>query len=286
MKHYILLAAIFLSVSLVSVQAQHEVSIYGADGLSALQYTTTQGKVDPGTGGFSGIGYSYIFSPKWGINTGLEAALYSASWKANELTGSSREVYDYGGRREDMFFNATYRNYREKQRAMYLQIPLMLQFCFSEGNTFYAAAGVKAGIALSGSSKITADELITSAYFPETQQTFTGMPEYGYTTKTPFAYSPKYDMGFNLSLSAEAGYRLKLGGKTALYAGLYVDYGVLNVLPSQKNGALVYRPTGDLTDFSYNSILKAANQDGENQVDKLNLFSVGVKFKFAFKMPE
>jgi hypothetical protein len=284
MKKNILAVTVFWLASLAPMQAQHEISIYGAGGPSALQYKSNQGTVETGIGGLGGLGYSYSFSPKLGVNTGVELALFSASVKANELAGSSQEVYNYGGRTEDLFFNGTYRNYEEKQSAMYLQIPLMLQFRSAENNAFYAAAGVKAGIAVSSSFKITAGELTTSAYLPETAQKFVDMPEYGYTTTNSVSSSPKSDLGFNLSLAAEAGYRLKLSDKLSLYGGLYIDYGVLNVLPSQKESDLVYRQNGDLTNFSYNSLLTATNPDGKSYVDKLNLFAVGVKIKIAYSL--
>jgi hypothetical protein len=283
MKKYILSTILFLSLGLVSVQAQHEFSIYGAGGIATLQYKSTQGAIESGIGGIGGLGYSYNFSPSWGINTGLEIALFGATAKQSEIQSSSKELYDYNGRTEDLFFNGAFTNYEEKQDAMYLQIPLMLQFRAGEANALYAAAGVKIGFALSGNSKISADKLITSGYYPETEQTFVNIPDYGYTTTTGISSSPKLDLGLNVSLAAEAGYRWKIGEKLALYTGAYIDYGISNVLPSKEDGDLLYRPADDLTKFSYNSLLTASSLDGE-YVDKLNLFSVGVKVKLAFSV--
>jgi hypothetical protein len=66
-----------------------------------------------------------------------------------------------------------------------------------------------------------------------------------------------------------------------LYAGVYVDYGLLNVAPKKANSALVHRPTDILTDYSYNSMLTSMQPTG-NYVDKVNLLAVGVKLRVGF----
>ncbi|GHT14429.1 hypothetical protein AGMMS4956_12220 [Bacteroidia bacterium] len=282
----ILLPILLLLASIAAAQetaqeTTHEISAYGFGGLSTLQYKSAQGSVQLGVGGGGGVGYTYFFAPQWGFNTGVEVALFNASANGAEITGSSKEIYDYG-RIEETYFNSTYNDYKEKQRAVYLQVPLMVQFQTGADNKFYAAAGIKVGVALAGNYATTANQLVLSGYFPATEQTFVDVTEVGYDTQDPFtSQSGKLDFGFNLSLAAEVGARWRLSGYISLYTGLYVDYGLLNVAP-KKTSALVHRPSENLTAFAYNSLLTATLPAGNAYVDKMNLFSAGLKVKVAF----
>ncbi|GHT73872.1 hypothetical protein FACS189456_4780 [Bacteroidia bacterium] len=285
MKNTLLPILLLASSIAVAQEATHEISVYGNGGLSTLQYKSTQGNVQLGMGGGGGVGYTYFFAPQWGFNTGVEVAVFGASASSVAITGSSKEIYDFN-RIEETYFNSTYTDYAETQRAVYLQVPLMAQFQIGEDNKFYAAAGVKVGVALAGSYETTAQSLVLSGYFPTTEQTFAGVPEVGYVTQDPFtSQSGKLDFGFNLSLAAEAGIRWwNIGlSNVALYAGVYVDYGLLNVAP-KKAAALVHRPTDDLTAFAYNSLLTATLPAGSSYVDKVNLLSAGVKMRVGFEL--
>jgi hypothetical protein len=286
MKNTLLPILLLASGIAVAQETMHEISIYGIGGVSALQYKPAQGGAKPGIGGGGGVGYSCFFAPQWSFNTGVEAALFNASVSGAEITGSSKEIYNYG-RVEETYFNSTYSDYKETQRAVYLQVPLMASFSPSlwggdGGGAFYAAAGVKVGVALAGSYETTANRLVLSGYFPKTGQTFEEAPEVGLRTINQPTASGKLDFGFNLSLSAEMGVCWNLGEHTALYTGVYVDYGLLNIAP-KKTTALVHRPTDDLNNFACNSLLTATLPTG-NYVDKLNLFSAGVKVRVGFRL--
>ncbi|GHT10838.1 hypothetical protein AGMMS4956_02970 [Bacteroidia bacterium] len=279
MKNTLLPIFLLLASIAAAQETTQEISVYGTGGLSTLQYKSAQGKVSLGIGGGGGVGYTFFFNPQWGFNIGVEVALFNASASGAAITGSSKEIYDYG-RIEDTYFNSTYSDYKEKQRAVYLQVPLMAQFQTGADNKFYAAAGVKVGIALAGSYATTANQLVLSGYFPATEQTFADVPEVGYVSKEHPTTSGELDFGFNLSLAAEVGARWRLSGYISLYTGLYVDYGLLNVAP-KKTTALVHRPSENLTAFAYNSLLTATLPAG-NYVDKINLFSAGLKVKLSF----
>ncbi|GHV67422.1 hypothetical protein FACS1894199_12880 [Bacteroidia bacterium] len=266
----------------VAQDAKHEFSIYGGGGVSALQYTPAQGSSQLGIGGGGGVGYSFFIAPQLGFNTGVEAAVFNASVSGATVTGSSKEVFDFTNptRTEEAYFQSTYSDYKETQRALYLQIPLMAQFQTGAGNQFYAAAGVKVGLMFAGSYETTADHLVLSGYFPTTAQTFDDAIEMGYVTKEHPTASDNLDFGTNLALAAEAGIRWRgtVLPNTTIYTGVYMDYGLLNIAPP-KTTSLVHRPTNDLNNFAYNSTLTATLPTGSSYVDKVNLLSVGVKLR-------
>ena len=131
-------------------QHQHELSVYSGGGLSTLAYKPTFGEQKHGLGGHFGLGYHFFFTPNWGLGTGVELACYHARFKMNNLDIRYMTTDRDGDRFE---FRSTVNNYEEKQRAMLLQIPLMLQFQTNKADSkrqFFAAAGGKAGFPMKG----------------------------------------------------------------------------------------------------------------------------------------
>ena len=84
MKRQIRILAIVLCLlggtATMFAQHKHEFSVYGGSGLSTLNYTVTTGEHKAGLGGHFGLGYHYFFSPKWGLGTGAELAIYNAKY--------------------------------------------------------------------------------------------------------------------------------------------------------------------------------------------------------------
>ncbi|GHV65120.1 hypothetical protein FACS1894199_05000 [Bacteroidia bacterium] len=82
----------------------------------------------------------------------------------------------------------------------------------------------------------------------------------------------------------DAGMHWGLSDKLGLYTGVYLDYGVVNILPSPTNRLVgydpddKYDPTSTVSPLPHNSALTTTTPS----VDKANLFSVGVKVGVAF----
>ncbi|MBO5583847.1 MAG: outer membrane beta-barrel protein, partial [Prevotella sp.] len=139
MKHFMnfkrgaaVLSAIAMAVS-VSAQTEnyvpkHEFSISGFGGLSTLNYKVNIPQnpyidgVDRkmGLGGGVGLDWTYHFSKHWGLRLGVQAALYNAKAKKDfTLNG----IY-----MPDQTMIDVDAELQEKQRAVYAQVPLMVQW--------------------------------------------------------------------------------------------------------------------------------------------------------------
>jgi hypothetical protein len=267
---------------------RHEISIYGTYGCSLLSGSYAGdvflsekdfGKLSGG----GGVAYTFFFHPKWGITTGAEIAFFNATARSEKMDESTAETYSYNGVTEPMTFNSTMEDYEETQRATYIHIPLLLQFQTAGRHKLYMAAGAKVGFAFSGEYETSAANLTTNGYLPTSAQTFTNMPNHGFTTVQNLTYTGTVDFGLDVSLAAEMGTRWAMGKHIALYTGVYLDYGLLNVAQKTTTTGLVdYRPTTP-SEFAYSSVLVAQQPStGAAYVDKVSLFSAGIKMRLTF----
>ena len=251
------LSAIAMAVS-VSAQTEnyvpkHEFSISGFGGLSTLNYKVNIPQnpyidgVDRkmGLGGGVGLDWTYHFSKHWGLRLGVQAALYNAKAKKdftlNGIYMRDQALIDIDGKLQ------------EKQRAVYAQVPLMVQWMTPAGkNHFYVALGGKFGMRLWDNYKQIVDAKPT--YHPV------------YNAPTRAAYDPegKHESyrgtiglkRFDVMGSAEVGMRWTLGNGVGLYTGLYFDYGFLNTAPKAK-GVSATMDGFDVSDVRDMSILSA-----------------------------
>ncbi|GHV69333.1 hypothetical protein FACS1894199_17850 [Bacteroidia bacterium] len=236
---------VYLLLGTIQLQAQtHEFSAYALGGLSSIQYSApTSMKVAGGFGGGAGFGYTYFMTPEWGISTGLEFSLSSATLTADKF----RDVYPllFRGTTKDEMLNfiSDFVGYEEKQSATYLHIPLTLRFQTTGTHKFQAGAGMKVGFALSGSYDVVIKSLSTSATFQQTGVTISDEAQHALTTNSDVPpYSGDLSLGLNVGIAIDAGMRWGLSEKVGLYTGVYLDYGVLNILPSPTAHLVEYDP--------------------------------------------
>jgi outer membrane protein OmpA-like peptidoglycan-associated protein len=185
-----------------------------------------------------------------------------------------------------LVFNGNYSNYRETQRAVYLNVPLMGQWNthgFSEYIDFYAQAGFKLGFAVDGSYSLTAGKLVNSGDLDILMgHPFTDMPEHNFIEEVGPNYDGSLSFGFNLALSAEAGVKWRLAERLWVYTGLFIDYGLLNIAPSA-SGTLIDVSTVNLpADLTYNSMLASQPVAGSNFTESVHLLFAGVNVRLAF----
>lgn len=291
------LSAIAMAVS-VSAQTEnyvpkHEFSISGFGGLSTLNYKVNIPQnpyidgVDRkmGLGGGVGLDWTYHFSKHWGLRLGVQAALYNAKAKKdftlNGIYMPDQTLIDIDGKLQ------------EKQRAVYAQVPLMVQWMTPAGkNHFYVALGGKFGMRLWDNYKQIADAKAT--YHPV------------YNAPTRAAYDPERELHesyrgtiglkrFDVMGSAEVGMRWTLGNGVGLYTGLYFDYGFLNTAPKAK-GVSATMGEFDVEDVRDMSILSAELRgipQGQNRtvaptttnfrlVDKVHKMAGGLVLRLSF----
>ncbi|MDR0738067.1 MAG: OmpA family protein [Prevotellaceae bacterium] len=274
-KRIAFIAAVLVAIS-AGAQSRHQFSINAGGGLSSLQYNLETGKNKTGFGGTLGLDYTYFFSEKWGISTGLSGALFNGKY---ELSNLREVVYTEW---DDFQGIATTKNYSETQQAILLNIPLMLRF---ESGKFYAAIGAKVGIPLSTTYKSRFSEVETVGYFIS-DDFYIDDPEMGFGTFNGIDHKGDLKLKTAFFTSIEAG--IKLG---KFYTGLYLDYGLNNInnSPSQEQKLVPYT-ISDSDDMStaliqipntLNSAL-SASIDNKRIVDKVVPLAAGIKIGFIF----
>ena len=301
MKRQIIISiALFFFWGTIHAQYQHEFSVYSGGGLSTLNYKPAIGEQKHGLGGHFGLGYHFFFSPKWGLGTGAELAFYNARFNVNNLNMSYMTT-DIEG--VDFEFRSVLNNYKEKQRAMILQIPLMLQFQTNKPDSkrqFFAAAGAKAGIPLSGKYRTTAS-LNNAGYYEYENSLYDTQTFMGFGSFPNKKANGGLDFKTAFFASAEAGVKWKLRRDGwSLYTGAYLDYGLNNIKEKQNVASMpsfVEYNRATPAEFAVNSVMKSqyrpqgniissnsniASPPPQAFIDKINPIAAGIKLRLSF----
>ena len=284
----VLFAAMYFCTTVTFAQTRHELSIYGGGGLSSLNYKLHNINNDAITyrpGGMAGIGYTFYFSPRWGISTGIELTTYRSESDHYSLMDTYQSVDDY---KDSFDFSIQQKGYSEKQTATYLNIPLMLRFRAQANTGFTAALGGKIGIPVKGEYEYSYNSLVTKAYYPRENVSyedldFRGIGQFG-------GGSGKGDLEFDIAfmLAAEAGMNWSLGGKMYVYSGVYADYGLNNINQGDKRDTFLPYNAENPVDFRNNSILKSKYNHYWDQdkafTERVNPLALGIKVKLTYAL--
>lgn len=289
-KKLLAISVLLLSFTVGFAQeGKQEVSVSVAGGLSTLSYETNLGKRDNKLGGSFSVGYTYFFIENLGLNTGLELSLYNADMKMDKFNNviqglvdpSDSELYD---------FHTAFSNYKEKQSATYINIPLMLQYQSDETSKFYAKAGVKLGIPVTGKYKSSASEITSKGFFHETANWGENQEFMGFGTVPNYSNDESIDLNIACILGAEVGMKWRLKDNLFLYTGAYVDYGVNDIVKGGRNNMFSkLEETTDLVTVKNNSALNSSlgyssNKLTQEMTDKVKPFSVGIKLALALAL--
>ena len=282
----------FAAISSTYISAQdiaHEFSSYFGGGLGSLRYTLPVGDISSGIGGDFGIGYTLfrlnsnvaetgtIQHSKWGIHTGIGFSLYNAKTTIdnNQTPIVTASLKDYDG--DDFDMRTTLFGYKETQRALFLNIPVMGQYHI---NRYYFMGGLKFGIPISGKFSPQYDasnsrQIFNEGYYPAYGSTldkpkFAG---YGEFSGNGFSDDP---IKFNASvmLALEAGINWRINTNLTLYAGAYFDAGLNNIAKNADQPFMNFTP-GNEDNFTTNSVLSSFE-------DKVRTMAVGVKVRIGY----
>ncbi|MDR2362782.1 MAG: outer membrane beta-barrel protein [Prevotellaceae bacterium] len=291
MKKIILLVIALLGYITASSQTTHELAFFGGTGLSALTYTPTKGKASMEIGGQFGVHYYLYLTPHWGIGSGLGLTFYNAHFSA----GSFTDHYDTQDMdRKNFEFRMEMTRYDERQRATFLEIPIMARFRTTGARQICAAAGVKIGIPLQFGYQTDKLNAATSGFYAYDNVVF-GKPEDGTAfTYMGFSSSPPYtldatDGKLNATVSwilaAEAGVNWVYSPQFMFYTGLYIDYGLNSLIEDDPTAAMVEYNAASPQNYIINSVLtsKYATENGRKAfIDKVSTLSLGLKIAFVF----
>jgi len=282
MKKFIIILFAAMCSQYVSAQAEHEVSVNAGGGLSALLYKPSQGNSNGGAGGEFGVGYTFfsdklqasetgtVVRAKWGIHSGIGLGLYGAKANVDNETAETEELTDNEG--HQFILHTMLTGYKETQRAMYLNIPVMALYLIEP---YYVMAGVKIGIPLTGKYQSKDATLTNKAYYPQYDnwletQTFAGYGEFKQNSKGPV------DLGVTVMLAIEGGYKWQFNRRFILYAGAYFDYGLNNTSKSKQKQFVNY-DRNNPSDFTTNGVMAAFTK-------KAHVMAVGVKARLAMNL--
>lgn len=271
-----------LSFSSMSAQIKQEFSVYGAGGLSTLDYKVQGVNVEESKrAGYSfGVGYSYFLTEKWGLNTGLEFSTYMGKAELQSISDQFDAVDD---ELENFVYKYTVGGYEEKQRVSYLNIPLMVQFQTSVDDGFYVALGGKIGLPVVKRYTSNMSSIATQGYYPSTDVTYDDFLYRGFGKFSDRSNKGDLDLKVAFMLSAEAGVKSRLNDKLCLYTGVYVDYSLNNV--AKDGERFLSYDASHSTAFNNKSILNSQylnDKEQSNFVNKVRPLAIGVKVRLAF----
>ncbi len=270
------------------VYCPNELSVWASGGLSVLNYQPAFGSRDNHFGGTLGIGYTRCFSEHWGVLLGAELALYKSGFSQNKLHDNYDATDSDPYAPQKINFRYRVDNYEENHQLWNLNIPLMMQYQTKEqGNyRFFAAAGFKLGIPLSGKYESKNATIDSKGYYYDWNQTLNEPASLGYGVFGNQSAKGKLDAGLSCIASLEAGIKWELPAGINLYTGLYADYGLNDVIKGKHNGKFVVYDSYDNEDFTViNSVLASQYTTARKTVsftDKVSPLSFGVKLRLGF----
>jgi OmpA-OmpF porin, OOP family len=269
MKKQLTLALSFLFFNMLQAQEkQHYLHITVGGGLHNLSYDLQNGTQSGRFGNTINAGYNYFFTQHWGIQSGLGLQWFNARSTVNYL--SAIPQVDIDG--ESFEFRAVYNNWREKQQALFMDVPLTMQYRHALSNkiSLQGSAGGKISIPISSSYETTGGSITTTGYYSRLNAELSNLPEFGFTTTTD-SYSGKLSLRPSYMAIADIGGLYALSPKIDLYLGAYFNYGLNNALKAKS--VEIYQLDG-----VYNGVLAST------QTTKVNPVAVGIKVGIYFRI--
>ncbi|MDR0412474.1 MAG: OmpA family protein [Dysgonamonadaceae bacterium] len=248
----------------------HEIAVWGTGGFYSLGRQLPFGRNNNGFGSAFGVGYTYFWSKNWSLSSGLEYAFYRHKVGITDFS-ETYAIVDILGNPID--YKTQIDRYSETQKLGLLNIPLSIQYQTGGNHRFYALAGLKIGLPISTKYSGSNAVLTASGYYPDYNQTEIWQNDLGYGIFNLPENSGKLDLSVSLSGTFETGLKWNTGIGTALYTGVFADYGFTDMRKSGYAGkALV----------EYNSIVP--NQPKMNTACILSGHFAPVSFGFKVKL--
>ena len=240
-----------------------------AGGLNNLSYKPKDGTEKELFGKSINVGYSFFFSPNWGFQVGLGVQSFGALSNLNYVYKSA--AVDIDGDPYELRIN--YKNWKEQQRALFIEMPVSIQYRYWIGKdlglvdknklAILVSLGAKVSIPLNTFYKTVGGNIVTTGYFSQWNLELKDMPQHGFLT-----ISDVYEGNVYLKPSyvgiLDFGLLYGLNERLDLYMGTYLTYGLNNILNAGKQQ--VYQPDG-----VYNGTLASS------QTDNLKLKAIGLK---------
>ena len=263
-------------ISALQAQRKNEIAL-GINGpVAVLRYD----QIDYTQALDNGIGisleYGRYLSPYWSLRTGAALQTYTGNAKLNTIEGS---YTTQDSEAETFEFRYQFENYREEQRATYIQIPVLAQYEGTGQNRFFIAAGAKIGLLLNSKYKTEAANLSTAGYYEQYDALLEAPRFAGFGDFDPYTWeSENLALKTSVMLSAETGLKLSITEASAFYLSVYLDYGLNNVFDETQDYLILEYIAEQEVNFTGNSILSTPF----GAVDIVKTISFGFKLKYGF----
>lgn len=275
-------------------QQKHELSLWGAYGLSSLYYDLSFGERTLGLGYIGGLGYNYFFNYHWSIGIGAEFSALTASSDVSNLK-DNYIIPGFLGIEKPLNLEINTANYEQDYNAYYINIPVMAKYQLDvwKQHKFYVAGGAKVGIPFKGEytskGSFSAKGFERTINGENTGSAYT-IDKYGFGNRSANLDDGEFDLDINVMLALEAGMKWRLSNKLSLYTGLFVDYGLVDVRKEDASLDLLQYNVNERSVFSgytFNNVLDSRHTEkvnGETRAftDKVNTISAGIKVQLAF----
>ena len=258
---------------------ESEITVSLGAGSSALKYQLEQENSKSGFGGALGVDYSRYFNRMIGVSIGLEAAMFSGSVDMKTIS-LEQQIQTPPGLQGRFLLRANYEGFTEKQSAVLLQIPVMLRFRYpvNEKNSVFLGTGIKAGFPASSKWNQNMDKLTTTGYSEYTAQTYSGMPNHGFSTYSGLSASGKLELKSPIFFALEGGMKFAIDEGKSLYAGVFLDYGLNSIHKTPANSSMLEYNNTSPADYIHNSVLSTNQFSVPNGIKP---FAVGIKIKIG-----
>lgn len=269
--------AIFVLFS-ATIQAQ-EFNLKINGGPSGILYDSAIGNGKLKSGGGIGIGYTYFFSSHWGIATGIDVMYSQNSFELNN--GNTITSYEVDDQTSAFEYRVTPSKYKEDQHFISAAIPLLLQYrtAVAPKTQLYFGFGGKILFPGKQTIKASASELQLSGYYPDLNLIVDDLPSHGFGKTSNWQDKTTVSLEPSFLLSAETGLIFKIKEKTQLYTGVYIDYGLSDLVKDTPDlNIAAYHPNG------LNNIQSNGTIGNKKIVEESRYLSAGVQLKLGFSL--
>jgi len=277
-----IILALFASNTL-SVSGQktpYELSIYGGGGLAAFCFQPSiKNASSKGYSVDAGVGFTAFFSQNWGVHVGAGLGFYDVKNKVNDFKFITPDQKDC----EDNLFDlhTTLNKYKETHQAIFLTVPLMLQFQTKtnlsnnrnkdEKVGYYFVTGVKALFPLNCNRTSEIASFNNAAYYPQFDNWIHSLPILGLGSFDGAGTTEKLKFGALTMFVFETGAKWRIGNNFHLYTGVYFDCGLHDPIRKNRVPYSVYRHPEQFQEIS---LLE--------YTDTMTLMAAGIKIRLTF----
>ena len=285
----------------IGMQAQEKglyITAAGHLGGTNLGYKIDDSRSKFGLGYGGTIGVQYFFNYNWGVAGGVGLSYYQSHAKHNGnytyegLTDLDGFVPGGGA-----FYNLQLglSNWKETQRAYFLEIPVMgmyqKKWGLKQNFGMYFGLGVKFQLPIISQEYEVENgsELTVEGYYPQTDMLIDDLPRRGFGKNSKTGLNGDMNLKFGLAGTAELGLLIYMTPRIDMTLGAYVDYGFLNMKDGDKtdkgeligptDGAGTIHPASYVGDnLQYNGYINSI------EVNKVNPLSIGGKIGVRVKI--